>query len=46
MMCVVVITREDGSKGEYILPYETLWMSKGNFNGFGKFKKLEIKVKE
>ena len=40
MMCVVMITRED------VLPYETLWMSKGNFNGFGKFKKLEIKVKE
>ena len=45
-MCIVLITREDGRKVEYVLPYETLWMSKGNFNGFGRFKSLEVKVKE
>jgi hypothetical protein len=46
MMCVVEITREDGSKVEYVLPYDSLWMSKGNFNGFGRFKSLTVKIKQ
>ena len=46
MMCEVKLTREDGSKFEYVLPYEMLWMSHGNFTGFGKFVDIIIKVKE
>ena len=44
MMCEVKLTGEDGSVREYVLPYESLWMVRGNFSGMGKFVKIEITV--
>tara|TARA_R110000796_G_scaffold6210_4_gene22375 strand:+ start:2278 stop:2418 length:141 start_codon:yes stop_codon:yes gene_type:complete len=46
MMCEVKLTREDGSRSEYVLPYEMLWISHGNFTGLGKFSEIIIKIKE
>lgn len=43
MKVKVVITGVDDKKQEFVLPLENLWLSHGNFSGFGRFKKLKIK---